>query len=137
MPAPIEDQLTEEELTNVATNFLFLAGAIGSLLTFRAQTESDRRQAWAAIHVDPALAKLEAGTTIPNPTNYAGAGPITVEEYKALQLYLRGLKDTLATVIPGDPALEDGGRTYMEVFVKAAGVNADIGALLSRFSSQS
>lgn len=108
---PTYNGLTDEQKADVSAYDTFLRGTLRSLVRVMAKSEPDRWQAFAAASVDPVIASLADGESIPNSTGLAGAKPLTKAEFLALQTLMRGL---LAM-----------GRDNIAIVTKAVGVNGE------------
>lgn len=83
-------ELSEEQRQDIATYAGGIAGLMSALCGV-AKTVSPTTHAWSLQHIDPALASLDAGEKIPNPTALAGAKSISVEELIVIRDMSRGL----------------------------------------------
>lgn len=88
------NDLTADQKNAVQLYHKFVRGTFAELAKLSKNSNAVLMNQFAAANVDAAVASLDAGESIPNPTDYAGAVALTKEEFLAAQTILRGLSAT-------------------------------------------
>jgi hypothetical protein len=104
------EELTDEQRADIAAYDVYLRGVLRTLANVGKDADPAHWNLFAQANVDPVLAQLDTGETIPTSTGMARVKPLTATEFLELQQLARTLSAYLVS--------------KRELIVKCIGVNA-------------